>query len=66
MALGEVSARELADRVGISAKRLRDWLRHQAADGHPLLAGHGKYDRWIFSVNDANQLAAEITDSVDR
>jgi hypothetical protein len=66
MAVAHVSARELADRVGISPKRLRDWLRQQAADGHPLLAGHGRHDRWIFSVPDADRLAAEITDSLER
>lgn len=38
---------------------MRHWLRSAAAAGHPLLAGHGRYDRWIFTFSDADRLVRE-------
>jgi hypothetical protein len=57
-----VAATELAARVGWDPKRLRAWLRAAAADGHPLLRGHGPHDRWVFSPIEADVLERLILD----
>ena len=55
-----VTAVELARRLGVDPKRLRGWLRGQAAADHPLLAAHLHYQRWEFNEEDADRLAAEF------
>lgn len=54
-----VDVKELAARLGIDDKRLRTWLRQQAADGHELLRTHQHRAGWIFTSAEADQLAAD-------
>jgi double-stranded uracil-DNA glycosylase len=61
-----VTAVELARRLRIAPKRLRDWLRAEARAGHPLLAGHVHYGRWEFNEEEAAQLEAEYRGSAGR
>ena len=55
----EVSAPELAHRLGANPKTLRAWLRGQASVGNPLVAGHEHYGRWWFTEAEACQLAEQ-------
>jgi hypothetical protein len=57
-----VTAGELARRLQRDPKSLRRTLREWAAAGHPLLGGHGRLDRWVFSDEEAGQLARELRD----
>jgi hypothetical protein len=54
------TAEELARRVGMDGKSLRRRLRAWAAEGHPVLAGHGHLDRWVFTELEADRLAADL------
>lgn len=54
-----VTAEDLATRLGTSGKQLRAWLRDEAARGHELLRTHQHGDNWVFSSDQADQLAAE-------
>jgi transposase-like protein len=56
----DVTASELARRVGVDPKILRAWLRAEWRDGHRLLRGHVLHARWLFSEADAGTLAAEF------
>ena len=56
---GSVTARELAVRLGVSDKRLRDWLRAQARQGHEVLSGHQHRDGWVFTSAEASRLAVD-------
>ncbi len=56
---GHVSAVELAARLGTSGKQFRAWLRTEADNGHELLQGHQHGDNWVFTSDQADQLAAE-------
>jgi TDG/mug DNA glycosylase family protein len=56
-----VTARELAHRLRVDPKRLRDWLRAQAKAGHPILADHVHNARWEFGEDEAEQLAREFS-----
>jgi hypothetical protein len=56
----DVSAPELARRLGANAKTLRAWLRGQAQAGNPLVAGHEHYGRWWFTESGARQLAEQF------
>ncbi len=49
-----VTAEDLALRVGVSGKQFRAWPREQARAGHPLLADHEHYGRWLFTPGDAD------------
>ena len=55
-----VTAVQLAGRLGVHPKALRSWLRVQAANGHPLLVGHGSGSGWIFSEADAEVLLVDF------
>jgi hypothetical protein len=57
----DVTASELARRVGDDPKVVRAWLREEWRDGHRLLRGHVLHARWLFSEADAETLAAEFT-----
>jgi|GEM_PF-1893064 len=54
-----VTAIDLARRLHIEPKTFRSWLRRQAAAGHHLLRTHQHQASWEFTVDEANQLAAE-------
>lgn len=55
-----VTAPELAERLRVDPKRLRAWLRANAAAGHPLLASHEHNQRWEFTEREAMQLVREF------
>ncbi len=55
---------EMARRLGVTGLQLRNWLRAQAAAGHPLLTGHVKWQRWEFSPEDAESLMREFAGEV--
>lgn len=50
---------EMADVLGITPLRFRNWLRAERAAGHALLAGHAHGSRWQFSREDADRLIGE-------
>jgi transposase-like protein len=52
-----VTAVDLAQRLGVDPKTLREWLRMQAKSGHPVLQAHDHGDRWVFTREQANNLA---------
>ncbi len=54
-----VTAEDLAARLGTSGKQLRAWLRDEATRGHELLRTHHHGDNWVFTPDQADQLAAE-------
>jgi len=54
-----VTAIDLARRLHIEPKTFRSWLRRQAAAGHHLLRTHQHQASWEFTVDEADQLAAE-------
>ena len=53
----EVSAVELATRLGVRPSSLRAWLRRQAAAGDPLLRSHRHGAEWTFALDVAAALA---------
>jgi hypothetical protein len=55
-----VTAVELARRLQRDPKALRATLREWAAAGHPLLRGHARLDPWVFSDEEAEQLARDL------
>lgn len=55
-----VTAGELARSLQRDPKSLRRTLRDWAAAGHPLLRGHGRLDRWVFSEEEAQQLIRQL------
>jgi hypothetical protein len=56
----DVSAPELARRLGVNPKPLRAWLRRQAPAGNPLVADHEHNGRWWFTDAEARQLAEQF------
>jgi hypothetical protein len=60
---GIVVPGEMAKVLGITASRLRRWLRAERAAGHPLLAAHLDGSRWELSRADADRLLAEYRGS---
>lgn len=44
----QLTAIEIAARLGITAKAFRRWLRDQATAGNPLVAHHSNGDLWLF------------------
>lgn len=59
-----MTARELAERLDVDAKRLRAWLRARAATGHPLLASHAHNQPYAFTEREARQLQREFRGEV--
>lgn len=55
----DVSAPDLARRLGVSPKTLRAWLREQARNGDPLVADHEHQGRWRFTEGEARQLGEQ-------
>lgn len=53
----EISAVELATRLGVGPSSLRAWLRRQSAAGNPLLRSHQHGAEWTFSPDVAAALA---------
>jgi phage antirepressor YoqD-like protein len=49
---GEVTPKDIARALRISDKTLRQWLRDNRA------AGHARYDRWIFTPREADEIVA--------
>ncbi len=59
--MGEfVEPTEMARSLGVTPKRLRDWLRAGRDAEHPLLSSDLHGSRWVFSRVDADQLMAEF------
>lgn len=54
-----ITAEDLAARLNTSGKQLRAWLRAEAAQGHELLRTHQHGENWVFTSDQAEQLAAE-------
>jgi double-stranded uracil-DNA glycosylase len=59
-----VTPDEIAERLGVTGLRLRNWLREQKATGHPLLASHAYRARYQFTQAEADQIAAEFSQQV--
>ncbi len=55
----QVTAEDLAARLGTTGKQLRGWRRREAARGHELLRAHQHGENWVFTRYEADQLAAE-------
>jgi hypothetical protein len=51
---------EMAKQLGVQPLRLRNWLRAERANGHPLLAGHVHRGRWEFTRPDADRLMSDF------
>lgn len=56
----------MARRLGVTGLQLRNWLRAQAAAGHPLLSAHVKWQRWEFTPEDAETLMREFKERTAR
>lgn len=54
----EVTAVEIAERLGIDPKAFRAWLRWLGSAGHPVLIAHQPGAPWAFTPGDAEVLAA--------
>ena len=50
----------MARQLGVTGLQLRNWLRAQASAGHPVLAGHLKWQRWEFTREEADALIREF------
>ncbi len=55
----QVTAEQLAARLGISGKTFRSWLRAQWRAGHPLLTDHQHGGSWLFDAEDAAALEVQ-------
>jgi TDG/mug DNA glycosylase family protein len=51
---------EMARQLGVTGLQLRNWLRAQAAAGHPLLSTHQQFARWEFTRPEAEELMSEF------
>ena len=54
-----VAPNELARRLGVNPKTLRQWLRNQKAAKNPLVIGHLHNQRWEFTPEIADELARQ-------
>lgn len=52
----ELTAIEIAARLGITDKSFRRWLRDQVSLGNPLVTHHRKNDPWVFGLEAASSL----------
>jgi hypothetical protein len=48
----EVTPRDLARALGVSDRIVRHWLRENFSEGH------ARYERWIFTPREADELVA--------
>ncbi len=65
LAAGEVSAPELADRTGLNARMVREWLEQQAVTGFvELFSTDGEPDRWRYRLPEATREAFTDPDSL--
>jgi TDG/mug DNA glycosylase family protein len=55
-----VTPNEIANALGVTGLRFRNWLRDQKAAGHPLLAHHEYRTPYEFTPAEADQLTAEF------
>jgi TDG/mug DNA glycosylase family protein len=55
----EITAIEIAKRLGIEAKTFGAWLRREASAGHPSLAAHQHGSPWTFAPGEARALEAD-------
>lgn len=56
----------MAAALGVTGLQLRNWLRAEEAQGHPLLEGHEYRRAWRFSPEDALQLMEQFRASEPR
>jgi hypothetical protein len=61
MKKGLISAVDLARRARVTAKRFRQWLRHEARRGNQLVADHQRYGRWWFTEVEAHKLLTQFS-----
>jgi hypothetical protein len=65
MAAGEPTAAELADRTGLNARMVREWLEQQAVTGFvELVSTDGEPDQWRYRLPDATREAFTDPDSL--
>jgi hypothetical protein len=65
LAAGEVTAPELADRTGLNARMVREWLEQQAVTGFvELVSTDGELDQWRYRLPDATREAFTDPDSL--
>ena len=55
-----VTAVQLAARVGVATPQFRAWLRRQAAEGQVVVRGHQHGARWLFTADEAEELALQF------
>jgi SAM-dependent methyltransferase len=65
LAAGDMTAPELADRTGLNARMVREWLEQQAVTGFvELVSTDGEPDQWRYQLPDATREAFTDPDSL--